>query len=117
MSDKLPVSNEHLIRLAGKPAFNRGVDYFKSGNVLKLKQKGNVVTAEVAGTEVYRVKLKWTSSQLDGACNCPASDGFDFCKHCVAVALVLQQTQAEQDQLIKGGAEDRIRAYLLKQDK
>lgn len=117
MSNKLPISNELLVRLAGKPAFNRGMDYFNAGNVLNLKQNGSRITADVEGTEIYRVIIKWTNSQLDGACDCPASDGFDFCKHCVAVALTLRETQAEQDELIKGGEADRIRAYLLKQDK
>lgn len=117
MTDKLPISNELLVRLAGKPAFNRGVDYFKNGHVLGLRQHRNSITAEVEGNEIYRVSLKWTSKQLDGACDCPASEGFDFCKHCVAVALALRETQAEQDQLIKGGAENRIKAYLLKQDR
>jgi len=37
MSDKLLISNDYLVRLAGKPAFNRGIDYFKGGHVLELK--------------------------------------------------------------------------------
>lgn len=117
MSDKFQISNDYLIRLAGKPAFNRGMDYFKNGHVLELKQKGSQITAEVEGSEVYLVRLKLTSSQLDGACNCPASEGFDFCKHCVAVALSLRETQAEQNELAQSGAENRLKAFLLKQDK
>lgn len=117
MSNKLDISNDYLIRLAGKPAFNRGTDYFKNGHVLELKQKGNRITAEVEGSEIYLVTLKWTASQLDGACDCPASEGFDFCKHCVAVALTLRATQAKQEELVKGDAESRIKAYLLKHDK
>lgn len=97
MSDKLTISNDYLIRLAGKPAFNRGMGYFKGGNVLELKQKGSMITAEVEGSEIYLVTLKWTSCQLDGACDCPASEGFDFCKHCVAVALTLREAQEEQN--------------------
>jgi uncharacterized Zn finger protein len=117
MTDKLPISNDLLIRLAGKPAFNRGMDYFRGEHVLGLSHKSNRVTANVEGTEIYRVTLKWTARQLDGACDCPASEGFDFCKHCVAVALTLRETQAEQDQLVQGGVGNRIKAYLLKQDK
>ena len=117
MSDKFLISNDYLIRLAGKPAFNRGIDYFKGGHVLELKQKGNRITAEVEGSEIYLVTLKWTSSQLDGACDCPASEGFDFCKHCVAVALTLREAQAEQNKLAQGGAENRIKAFLLKQNR
>ena len=117
MSDKLLISNDYLIQLAGKPAFNRGIDYFKGGHVLELKQKGSRITAEVEGNEIYQVTLKWTSSQLDGACDCPASEGFDFCKHCVAVALTLREAQAEQSKLAQGGVENRIKAFLLKQNR
>jgi uncharacterized Zn finger protein len=117
MTDKLPICNDHLIRLAGKAAFNRGMDYFRGGHVLGLRQNENRITADVEGSEIYRVTLKWTAKQLDGACDCPASEGFDFCKHCVAVALTLRDTQAEQDELVQGGTENRIKAYLLKQDK
>lgn len=117
MTDKLTISNDLLIRLAGKPAYNRGMDYFTGGHVLELKHKGNMITADVEGTEIYRVTLKWTPGQLDGACDCPASEGFDFCKHCVAVALTLRETQAEQEKLVQGGTESRIKAYLLKQDR
>ncbi len=95
MSDKFLISHDHLIKLAGKAAFNRGMNYFKAGNVLSIKQKANRISADVDGTEIYRVTLRWTHNQFDGACDCPASEGFDFCKHCVAVALILQQTQLE----------------------
>lgn len=117
MNDKFQISHEHLIKLAGKAAFNRGMNYFMAGNVLSIKQKANRISADVDGTEIYRVTLKWTHNQLDGACDCPASEGFDFCKHCVAVALTLQETQLEQVKLVQGGTENRIKAYLLKQDR
>jgi len=117
MNDKFLISHDHLIKLAGKAAFNRGMNYFKAGNVLSIRQKANKVTAEVDGSEIYRVTLKWTQAQFDGACDCPASEGFDFCKHCVAVALTLQQAQLEQEKLVQGGTENRIKAYLLKQDR
>jgi len=117
MSDKFLISHDHLIKLAGKAAFNRGMNYFKAGNVLSIKQKANRISADVDGTEIYRVTLKWTHNQLDGACDCPASEGFDFCKHCVAVALTLQETQLEQEKLVQGGTENRIKAYLLKQNR
>ena len=52
MTDKLPISNELLVRLAGKPAFNRGVDYFKNGHVLGLRQHRNSITAEFEGNEI-----------------------------------------------------------------
>lgn len=117
MNNKLAISHDHLIKLAGKPAFNRGMQYFRDKHVRALKQSNSRISAEVEGSETYHIILKWTSKQLDGACNCPASDGFDFCKHCVAVALTLMETQAIQNELAQGGTESRIKAYLLKQEK
>ncbi len=57
MSDKFIISNKHLIRLAGKPAFNRGMGYFRGGHVLRLQQKGNRITAEVEGSEICQVTI------------------------------------------------------------
>ena len=117
MSERKPITRKYLTTLAGKGAFSRGLDYHESGRVLSVKQKGSKITASVDGSQVYRVQLRWTARELDGACDCPASEGFDFCKHCVAVALALQKQQTEQETLKKGGEEERIRAYLLSQDK
>ena len=62
MTDKLEISNDLLIRLAGKPAFNRSMDYFRGRHVLGLRHKGNMVNADVEGNENYRAKrnfIKW----------------------------------------------------------
>ena len=69
------------------------------------------------GTHAYTVVLKHTAKSLNGVCNCPASDSMDFCKHCVAVALVYAQQQADINQLSSGGKNDRLKAYLLQLDK
>ncbi|WP_251359263.1 SWIM zinc finger domain-containing protein [Kangiella sp. TOML190] len=52
--------------------------------------------ALVAGSANYRMKIEHTAKQLNGSCSCPASENFDFCKHCMAVALCLAQMQTEQ---------------------
>ncbi len=70
------------------------------------------ITASVAGTHSYQVTLRHTSRQFEGSCDCPASDNFDFCKHCVATALKYRVELAEREQLSKGSKGDKVLAYL-----
>lgn len=46
-----------LRRMAGKRSFERGEDYFASGQVGSLERHGSAITARVQGTRPYRVKL------------------------------------------------------------
>ncbi|MEH6578867.1 MAG: hypothetical protein V7731_17535 [Amphritea sp.] len=117
MADNVEISDQQLISLAGKGAFSRGKDYFQQGLVNSWQKKGDVITADVEGSELYRVTLIHNSRRFEGSCDCPASEGFDFCKHCVAVAMVYRQEFNQQVQLMDGNAEQRIQAYLNKFDK
>ncbi len=51
---------------------------------LERYKKGIGFRAEVRGTSVYQVKLRFAEGDWDGECSCPIS--FD-CKHCCATAL------------------------------
>ena len=117
MTSDIEITQALLIKLAGEGAFSRGKTYFQQGNVLNWKKTGTKISATVDGSKPYQVSLVHNSRRLDGACDCPASDGFDFCKHCVAVALAYQQDESQQTTMAKGGVEQRIQAYLLKLDK
>jgi uncharacterized Zn finger protein len=58
---------------------------------LSLRVHSRHVTARVRGSDdtAYAVELSWSGTHLVGTCSCPhGSEGF-FCKHCVAVGLVL----------------------------
>lgn len=116
MSDML-LSDSSLIRLAGDAAFGRGAAYYQQGMVVSWNKKGSTITAKVDGSELYHVALKLNQRGLEGGCNCPASEGIDFCKHCVAAALAYRAEQANQARLAEGDSEDRIRAYLEQMDK
>lgn len=111
------LSDRQLILLAGEAAFGRGVAYYREGMVVGWNKRGATITADVEGTERYRVVLELNKRGLDGGCDCPASEGIDFCKHCVAVALAYRTDQAEQAQLTEGDATDRLPAYLQQMDK
>jgi len=111
------LADAQLVRLAGEAAFERGVAYFRQGQVLGWSRQGNTVTAQVAGSESYRVTLRLNPRGLEGGCDCPASEGIDFCKHCVATALAYRAEQAEQERLMAGGESGRLLAYLQQLDK
>jgi uncharacterized Zn finger protein len=106
------LTDESLIALAGEAAFARGHDYFENGRVECWSRKGNTLTAAVSGSELYQVRLSLGRRRLEGYCDCPASEGFDFCKHCVATALQYREDSERQAQLEGGAVEQRIEAYL-----
>lgn len=87
------ITADLLATMAGAGAYDRGYAYFLDGRVTAIETNAGRTAATVCGTQLYQVELRHTDSRLDGACTCPASEGFDFCKHCVAVALVLRDCQ------------------------
>ena len=111
------LSEPTLKKLAGDVTYRRGLDYFKSGAVEEIRIKGNIISATVMGSMPYQVKLRLSNQGVDGSCDCPASDGMDFCKHCVATALVYLQQKTELDSLSQGDGNERITACLMQMDK
>ena len=76
-----------LLHLGGEATFARGIGYAREQRVSGVAEGENEVTASVAGTETYRVRL-WDDGGLPGFdCTCPVGVDLRFCKHCVAVAL------------------------------
>ena len=106
--------SESTIRdLAGKAVYQRGLNYYNEGRVGELSISGTRITANVDGAQSYRVTLNHTVKIFDGSCNCPASDHFDFCKHCVAAALsYYYQTQAILELTESSTAKDRVLPFL-----
>lgn len=113
MNDRPEITDQQLVKLAGGKAFSQGKGYYQEGRVGELSLQGQRVSAKVMGSVVYRVNLVYTQSALDGSCDCPASDGIDFCKHCVAVSMVLRDKVSVLR--LKEGAQatDILAAYLL----
>lgn len=111
------ISDDLLIQLAGDAAFARGTAYYHEGRVGELHHKGKTITALVEGGETYQVTLKHTSKVFEGICDCPASDGFDFCKHCVATALAYRDSLQQDRQLRTASGKDRLPSYLMTLDK
>ena len=93
------LTRDRLLELAGDQYFQRGEAYFERGQVNSLAEFDGVVTAQVAGTEEYRVQLWVEVGELDYDCTCPLGVDGAFCKHCVAVGLAwLQNPEAIENQ-------------------
>ena len=75
----------HLLDLAGRKSFDRGLDYL--GQVSGLREKGETVHATVSGQRRYRVRFT-TEGAFSWHCDCPWADEGNCCKHVVAVGLV-----------------------------
>jgi len=105
------LSEAQLLSLAGKPAYQRGLALFKSGNISKLSIQTEKVTALVEGTSTYRVSLTSRSTGVDYQCDCPVGQRGDFCKHAVAVALALQG-ESDDAATIPADSDQTIRNYL-----
>ena len=93
-----------LIKLAGVGAFGRGLHILEEGRVRKIESTEGSTSAIVCGNHQYDVQLRHTHRLLEGACDCPDSQGIGFCKHCVAVALALQEDQAPTKPITKKSA-------------
>lgn len=85
---------------ATRQSFERGQEYYHSGAVGFLVQRGKVLSAQVEGSEIepYHVTIEFSSDEIVNAlCTCPYSfEG--WCKHIVATLLagLHQPDQIEQ---------------------
>lgn len=91
------LSDAVLQRLSGEAVFRRGEVYARDGSVQEPEmsplEDGERIALEatVRGTDRYEVRVAIDRrDRLHGRCDCPhAGDGF-FCKHQVALSLVLR---------------------------
>ncbi len=122
--DPIPAGNfdrNTLHRLAGQRSFERGREYFASGQVRSLAEYQRTITARVLGSREYRVKLYVEEDALEYSCTCPVGCDGLFCKHCVAVGLAwLEQTSSGgtgSGDAIPALTMEDVRAYLIEQDR
>ena len=96
-TQKLFFTIDDIKELATSRSFERGENYFLSGEVGKIKRKGNLFEGTVYGSRKYEVSLDINNDQLDFKCNCPYDWG-GICKHEVAFALeILEGMYMEND--------------------
>ncbi|MCT2585222.1 SWIM zinc finger family protein [Actinophytocola gossypii] len=97
-------TEEDLAATAGGPSFARGRDYVAAVGDVQPTALG--VKACVRGTADYEVWLGRDGARLVGECGCPYGADGNFCKHCVAVGLVLLAGDGP------GSGEPDVRAHL-----
>ncbi|HEY9658533.1 MAG TPA: SWIM zinc finger family protein, partial [Allocoleopsis sp.] len=94
-----PIAEALIRRNATDKSFSRGEDYYTSGAVFDLCQRGNLLQARIEGSEVtpYRVDIGFDAGGITQAlCTCPYNfEG--WCKHIVATLL----TAVRQPQTIE----------------
>ncbi len=81
-------TKDDVCALAGEKSFDRGIEYIRA--VADLETDGEAVYATVRGNNLYEVELDVGPRGLSGTCDCPWGQEGNFCKHCVAVALVYE---------------------------
>jgi len=110
---------ERAVRLmAGAASFERGERYASTRRVKKLKSSPSEISATVAGTSHYQVRIWAYEGGLDYSCTCPVGVDEVFCKHCVATGLVWLRSLAgasKHEGLVVASDEPAVdlRSFLL----
>ncbi|HZP93092.1 MAG TPA: SWIM zinc finger family protein [Burkholderiales bacterium] len=102
--------------LAGDRSFARGTAYLRSGTVTRLVVRNERISARVAGSDTYAVKLWPESGALGWSCTCPMGEQGEFCKHAVATGLAWLARGNDADNPAQNEFEV-IRRYLEASDK
>ena len=116
-----PVVTEDLIltKVTAK-SFERGRDYYESGMVESVTQRGNRLFADVLGSEwePYHVGVTLQDGDFRASCICPY-DWEGYCKHIVAVLLTwihdrdLIAVRAPVEDLVSKLDVDKLKALIL----
>ena len=74
---------------------SRGKNYYRENRILDIWSQDNLITAYIAGSEIYRIELKVNDKEiLNSYCSCPYSEDGEFmCKHIAAVLYYLKENE------------------------
>ncbi len=116
------LSEASIRRHASSKSLERGQDYYKSGSVTSLIQRGNELSAKVEGSEFepYLVSIDFDKGGITSAfCTCPYNfEG--WCKHIIATLLTClhQPDRIEQrpklDELLAPLTREQLQLVLHK---
>jgi len=102
-----------LLAMGGRRTFERGLDYALDGRVSKVSTTSDGAKADVQGSVSYRVELWCDDDEAGYACSCPMGAEQLFCKHAVALALVVTGAVVPDDEPVtEPTAEIDLAAYL-----
>jgi len=97
--------------MADRRSFERGLLYAANGRVGKRTVTASTVKAKVRGSSSYQVRLSLDDDDEPAYdCSCPVGQEGRFCKHAVAVALVVTDTVTDPEQQIEAVID--VRGYL-----
>ncbi len=82
-------ARRELQAIGGRRTFERGMHYAVDGRVSKVSTTSNGAKAKVRGSASYQVELWSEDDEAGYACTCPMAGEERFCKHAVALALVV----------------------------
>lgn len=89
---------------------NRGFDYYEQGLIKKFKMTSKHVSAQVLGSECYRVDIKLQHGHIQAAtCDCPYAVEHEYCKH---MAAVLYEMDAQNEAIQPDDKPDTITALV-----
>ncbi|KZY34887.1 MULTISPECIES: hypothetical protein [unclassified Oleiphilus] len=108
------IPHEQLAKLIGELRFDELLQQLEQFLIDGLESNKTTAKAKING---FEVKLNYRNNTVEGACQCPESDGFDFCPHCAALCLHVNRNTQQISSLAKGPDKSRVLAYLLSQDK
>lgn len=89
------MAHYHWSELFPPHIWQRGQNYYCNGNILDIRYRGNCVTAEIEGTEIYNVSvtLDERANRIeDFSCDCPYGEDGTPCKHLAALLCALEDT-------------------------
>ena len=122
----MPVTLTNFESHVERKIVERGLDYYRSGDIKKLeKVSENEFSAVVYGTEKYSLYVKVKDKEIiEHECNCPYDFG-DICKHKVAVFYSIRadnfiDTSDKLKLLLENLHESALRRFittLLKKDR
>ena len=97
--------------MADRRSFERGLLYAANGRVGKRTVTASTVKAKVRGSSSYRVSLSLDNHDEPAYdCSCPVGQEGRFCKHAVALALVVTDAIADPGQQAEAVID--VRGYL-----
>lgn len=89
-------TREEIRSLCTEQSFQRGVDYYEQGRILKLEVDGEEIEATVRGSHDYEVVVDAGRDPIYTYCSCPYDYAGD-CKHIVAILLAVEDREIDTE--------------------
>ena len=95
--------------------YQRGVDYYEDGSVLSVVRRGDLLQAEVEGSEEEPYLISVTLGRKgikEEECTCPYGEEWDgWCKHIVATPLFCLNSAGEAGNSLPQDTAGRVGPY------